>query len=65
MVSFNFEISLLIICVDKVPIGESELLKSLCDFNSSIVCLMKLGVPIFVTYMLTILLSFDTFLLLK
>jgi hypothetical protein len=48
MVSFRCKISLLIFCLDDLPIVilkslTTTVLKSICAFNSFSICLMKLG----------------------
>jgi hypothetical protein len=66
MVSFNSEVSLLIFfCLDDLSIGDSGVLKSptiivlgsICAFNSSGICLMKLGGSTLGTNKLTIVIS--------
>jgi hypothetical protein len=67
IVSFNFEVSLLIFCLYDLSIGNSVLLRcsaivvlmlgTICAFKSSRVCLIKLGALTFGAYMLTIVIS--------
>jgi hypothetical protein len=66
MVSFSSKISLLIICLDELPIGDRGILmshtttvfESICTFKSFNICLLKLGALTFGTYRVIIIISF-------
>jgi hypothetical protein len=72
MVSFSSRISLLILCLENLSVGDKRVLKSstitvlgsICGFKSFSVCLMKLGALTLGAYKLIIVISSGCMLLL-